>query len=230
MAQSLFSSSWYRVSGLKPRLRGQARIHRQRFRQRVWYVLEDPAERPLPPALGRRQPRRGADGWPAHDGGNLGHGRPGSRRRPADPGRDDPAAVAAARRMVSCRPSCRPISPNWPSVRPRRRAPTSCRVSRTRWRCASGCGTPTASSMRRRGWSARYSRSMASSPGSRWSLSAWCSPASTGRRCRAAANGQLLNAGNLALIALAYPVVKALHEAGHAYATRYSAAACMSSA
>ena len=41
MAQSLFSSSWYRVSGLKPRLRGQARIHRQRFRQRVWYVLED---------------------------------------------------------------------------------------------------------------------------------------------------------------------------------------------
>lgn len=38
---SLFSQSWYRVSGLKPRLRGHAQIHRQRFRGAVWYVLQD---------------------------------------------------------------------------------------------------------------------------------------------------------------------------------------------
>ncbi|WP_420101041.1 HlyD family efflux transporter periplasmic adaptor subunit [Bosea sp. (in: a-proteobacteria)] len=38
---SLFSQSWYRVSGLKPRLRGHAEIHRQRFRGAVWYVLQD---------------------------------------------------------------------------------------------------------------------------------------------------------------------------------------------
>ncbi|MCJ2038383.1 peptidase M50 [Methylobacterium sp. J-059] len=41
MAHSLFSSSWYRVANLRPRLRGHAQIHRQRFRGEVWYVLQD---------------------------------------------------------------------------------------------------------------------------------------------------------------------------------------------
>ncbi|MDR7039920.1 putative peptide zinc metalloprotease protein [Methylobacterium sp. BE186] len=41
MAQSLFSHSWYRVAGLKPRLRRHAEIHRQRFRGEVWYILQD---------------------------------------------------------------------------------------------------------------------------------------------------------------------------------------------
>lgn len=41
MAQSLFSQSWYRVAGLKPRLRRHAEIHRQRFRGEVWYILQD---------------------------------------------------------------------------------------------------------------------------------------------------------------------------------------------
>jgi putative peptide zinc metalloprotease protein len=38
---SLFSNSWYRVAELKPRLRIHAQIHRQTFRDRVWYVLQD---------------------------------------------------------------------------------------------------------------------------------------------------------------------------------------------
>ncbi|MET0485497.1 MAG: hypothetical protein ABW216_07360 [Candidatus Rokuibacteriota bacterium] len=37
----LFSSSWYRVSGLRPRLPGHARIRRQTYRAQPWYVLED---------------------------------------------------------------------------------------------------------------------------------------------------------------------------------------------
>ena len=41
MAQSLFSTSWYRVADLRPRLRGHAQIHRQRFRGDLWYVLQD---------------------------------------------------------------------------------------------------------------------------------------------------------------------------------------------
>lgn len=41
MARSLFSSSWYRVAPLKLRLRSHAEIHRQRFRGEVWYVLQD---------------------------------------------------------------------------------------------------------------------------------------------------------------------------------------------
>lgn len=39
--QSLFSQSWYRVAALKPRLRSHAEIHRQRFRGDVWYILQD---------------------------------------------------------------------------------------------------------------------------------------------------------------------------------------------
>jgi putative peptide zinc metalloprotease protein len=41
MDSSLFSSSWYRVAELKPRLRAHARIHRHVYRDRPWYVLED---------------------------------------------------------------------------------------------------------------------------------------------------------------------------------------------
>ncbi len=41
MAKSLFSSNWYRVAGLKPRLRSHAHIHRQSFRGDVWYVMQD---------------------------------------------------------------------------------------------------------------------------------------------------------------------------------------------
>jgi putative peptide zinc metalloprotease protein len=42
MAQ-VFSESWYRVAGLRPRLRGHARIYRHLYRGKPWYVLEDVA-------------------------------------------------------------------------------------------------------------------------------------------------------------------------------------------
>jgi putative peptide zinc metalloprotease protein len=41
MAESLFSPSWYRVAGLKPRLRSHTKIHRHAYRDEVWYVLQD---------------------------------------------------------------------------------------------------------------------------------------------------------------------------------------------
>ncbi|WP_371060254.1 HlyD family efflux transporter periplasmic adaptor subunit [Rhodosalinus sp. 5P4] len=37
------SASWYRVSGFRPRLRRHARIHRHVYRGDVWYVLQDRA-------------------------------------------------------------------------------------------------------------------------------------------------------------------------------------------
>jgi putative peptide zinc metalloprotease protein len=43
MAESLFSQNWYRVAALKPRLRAHARVHRHDYRDEVWYVLEDTA-------------------------------------------------------------------------------------------------------------------------------------------------------------------------------------------
>jgi putative peptide zinc metalloprotease protein len=41
MEQTYLSPSWYRVSNLKLRLRSHARIHRSSFRGQVWYVLQD---------------------------------------------------------------------------------------------------------------------------------------------------------------------------------------------
>jgi len=43
MPPSLFSQSWYRVADLKPRLRSHAQIHRHTYRGRDWYVLQDHA-------------------------------------------------------------------------------------------------------------------------------------------------------------------------------------------
>ena len=41
MAGSIHSSSWYRVAGLKPKLRPHAQIHRHHYRDALWYVLQD---------------------------------------------------------------------------------------------------------------------------------------------------------------------------------------------
>ncbi|MBL8383331.1 MAG: hypothetical protein JNM90_09665 [Burkholderiales bacterium] len=43
MSETLFSPSWYRVASLKPRIRSHARILRQSFRDQVWFVLQDQA-------------------------------------------------------------------------------------------------------------------------------------------------------------------------------------------
>src|SRR5438552_13174430 len=38
-----FHESWYRVAGLKARLRGSTQISRQHYRGERWYVVRDPA-------------------------------------------------------------------------------------------------------------------------------------------------------------------------------------------
>jgi putative peptide zinc metalloprotease protein len=42
-AESFLSPSWYRVARLKPLLKPQARVRRHRFRGQVWYVVHDTA-------------------------------------------------------------------------------------------------------------------------------------------------------------------------------------------
>jgi putative peptide zinc metalloprotease protein len=39
----LLSSLWYRVATLRPRLLSRARLHRHRYRGELWYLLQDPA-------------------------------------------------------------------------------------------------------------------------------------------------------------------------------------------
>jgi putative peptide zinc metalloprotease protein len=41
MAGTLFSPSWYRVAGLKPRLRAHVEIHRHSYRDAIWFILQD---------------------------------------------------------------------------------------------------------------------------------------------------------------------------------------------
>ncbi|GAB4278042.1 MAG: hemolysin D [Deferrisomatales bacterium] len=41
MTNSFYSPSWYRVAKLKPRLRGHAELHRHHYRGELWYVLQD---------------------------------------------------------------------------------------------------------------------------------------------------------------------------------------------
>ena len=41
MSESLFSSYWYRVADLRPRLRAHAGLHRHEVRGEPWYVLQD---------------------------------------------------------------------------------------------------------------------------------------------------------------------------------------------
>jgi putative peptide zinc metalloprotease protein len=41
MTQTALGSSWYRIAEVKPRLRAHAQIHRQRYRGEIWYVLQD---------------------------------------------------------------------------------------------------------------------------------------------------------------------------------------------
>jgi len=43
VTQPLFSDAWYRVAQLTPRLRGHAAVHRHQYRGRTWYVVEDRA-------------------------------------------------------------------------------------------------------------------------------------------------------------------------------------------
>ena len=54
MSGQLFSASWYRVAGLTPRLRSHAQIHRHEYRGQLWYVLRDASSERLhrfsPPA------------------------------------------------------------------------------------------------------------------------------------------------------------------------------------
>jgi putative peptide zinc metalloprotease protein len=43
VSDALFSPSWYRVANLKPRIRAHAQIHRHDYRGRIWFVLQDHA-------------------------------------------------------------------------------------------------------------------------------------------------------------------------------------------
>ncbi|MEH6628455.1 MAG: peptidase M50 [Motiliproteus sp.] len=43
MSDNLYSSMWYRVAKLRPRIRSHAEIHRHEYRGQIWYVIREPS-------------------------------------------------------------------------------------------------------------------------------------------------------------------------------------------
>jgi len=219
MSQSLFSPSWYRVSGLKPRLRGQARIYRQRFRSRVWYVLEDQQN-------GKFHRLSGA--------ANLAVALMDGRRTMEEiwdmvgqKAGDDPPTQDEMILLLSQLHSADLLQTELPpdfteladrsaktarsNIMSRLKNPLALRLSL--WdpdRFLSGTA-----------WLVKPLFTV-------WGFLAWLVLVIAGLAVtalnwaplQAAAGSHLGSVANLAIIALVYPVVKALHEAGHAYATK----------
>ena len=219
MSRSLFSASWYRVADLKPRLRPHATIHRQVFRGRAWYILQDQQTgrfhslstlsnlmvclmdgRRTMQDIWEAAGRRSADDPPTQDetiqllsqlhAADLLQGR-------FPPDFDEMAErseSAAQRRMVQ-----------------QLRNPMAVRI-------------PLFDPNRWLDLTAPFVRPLFSVAG----FIAWLALIIAGfilavlhwPELTADVSDRVLSAGNVAVIMCVYPVVKSLHEAGHAYATK----------
>ena len=219
MSQSLFSSSWYRVAELKPRLRGQARLHRQRYRGRIWYVLEDQQNgrfHRLSPAanlaIALMDGRRTMDEiWDAV----------GQKAGDDPPTQDEMVTLLSQLHNADLLQTGLP--PDFAEL-----AERSAKAARTD--IVSRLRNPLA--LRLALWDP--DRFLDATVGlvrplfTIWGFIAWLALVVSGLvvallhlpALRAEAGSELFSPANLMLIALAYPFVKALHEAGHAYATK----------
>jgi putative peptide zinc metalloprotease protein len=219
MSTSLFSNSWYRVAELKPRLRAHAQIHRQSFRGQIWYVLQDhqtghffrvspAANRMLCLMDGRRTMRevwdiageRSADDPPTQDetiqllsqlhGADLLQGE-----LPPDIAEIADRSQRGARRRLLQRLR-NPMAMRLPLFDPDRLLDATLPLVRPLFGIVG--------------------------------LLAWMGLVLTGATLAALhwseltsnAADRVLVAQNLALVACVYPVMKTLHELGHAYATK----------
>lgn len=219
MAGSLYSASWYRVCDLKPRLRPHVRLHRQVFRGEPWHVVQDNQ-------TGRFHRLSEETRWVVTlmDGSRTvdeiwktAAERLGARQ----PTQDDLVRLLAL--MHSADLVLGGVPPHMEELAERSR-----RMSRNGWL-----------SRIRNPMSLRFGlfdpdRFLARTvPLVRplftvWGLVLWLALITAGaavaavewRQMTGAVLDQALTAQNVAILLLTYPVVKALHEMGHAYATR----------
>ena len=216
---SLFSNSWYRVAELKPRLRTHAQMHRHTFRGQVWYVLQDhqsgrffrvspAANRMLCLMDGRRTLReiwdiageRATDDPPTQDetiqllaqlhAADLLQGE-----LPPDIGEVAERSQQADRRRLIQRLR-NPMSLRLPLFDPDRLLDRTLPAVRPLFSIAGFVCWLTLVGV-----------------GAVLAALHWTELVSN-------VADRVLVAGNIALIALVYPVMKALHETGHAYATK----------
>jgi putative peptide zinc metalloprotease protein len=218
MSEELYSSSWYRVAGLRPRLRGHVRIHRHQYRGELWYVLED--------RVSRRMHRFNA---PAHFVIGLMDGRRSVQElwdaAMARFGDDAPTQDELIRLLGQLHAADVMQSEIAPDV-----AELLRRAEKTRRRTLMQKLSPLAVRIPLVDpdrWLQRWL------PWYRWlfgpaGAALWLAVAGTGavlagahwRELSESLSDRVLAPQNLLLLALVFPVVKLLHELGHACATR----------
>lgn len=218
-ARPFRSSSWHRVAGLRPQLREQATVHRHRYRGRVWYIVHDHAAG----RVHRVSPAGGTvinamDG--RHTVDELWQSAI-TRMGEDAPSQDDFIQLLAQLHAADLLQT--EVTPDAAEILKR-----SDRFGRAWW--LQNVSNPLA--LRLRLWypdkffdrTIPYVRWLFGWPGVViWLLAvlpAILLAAQHWRELSVDASDHILTTDNLLLIALCYPVIKALHELGHGYAVK----------
>ncbi|HLH94455.1 MAG TPA: peptidase M50 [Xanthobacteraceae bacterium] len=216
---SLFSNSWYRVAELKPRLRAHAQMHRHTFRGQIWYVLQDhqtgrffrvspAANRMLCLMDGRRSLR---EIWDIA----------GERASEDPPTQDETIQLLAQLHAADLLQG--ELPPDIGEIAERSQQSDRRRLIQ-RLRNPMALRLPLFDPDRLLDWTLPAVRPLFSIAG----FACWLTLVAVGAVLAMLNWSELVSnvadrvlvAQNIALIALVYPIMKALHEAGHAYATK----------
>ena len=215
----LHSSLWYRVAPLRPRLLGRARLHRHRYRGERWYLLQDPASgrvhRFTPAArivLAAMDGRRSVDElW------QIAH------RQLGDDAPTQDEIIALLGQLHACDLLATDASPDVLEVFERGRRQDAAK-SRRSWANPMALRIPLWDPGRFLDGHVSLWRWLWGWPGATlWLavvLPALLLAPSHWPELIGNLSDRVLVADNLLLVALVFPIVKALHELGHATATR----------
>ncbi|MEH6829473.1 MAG: PqqD family peptide modification chaperone [Sulfitobacter sp.] len=219
MAQSFLSQDWYRVGPMRPRLRSHVEIHRQRFRRETWFIVQDqhsgkyfrlsPAANLIASLMDGRRSLQSL--WET-----------ACAQYP-----DDPPTQTEVIRLLSQLHHADLIAGDMPpdiAEMGERHHEQTRKSLMSRLRNPLALRFPLFDPDRFLGatlWMVRWLFTV-------WGFMLWLGLIITGVTLVALNWGALtgglsdriLSAENIALIALAYPLIKAIHELGHAYATK----------
>jgi putative peptide zinc metalloprotease protein len=219
VSSGIYSPSWYRVVDLKPRLRAHTEIHRQRFRGAVWYLLQDHQNgqfHRLSPAahlvLCLMDGRRSVNDIWTRVGETLGEEQPTQEE-----------VIRLLAQLHGADLLLSKLPPNMEELNERADTHTR-RALMTQIRNPLALRFPLLDPDRFLGATLPLVRPLFTTAG----LIGWIVLVMAGIVVAAMNIGalsgnlddQLLTTQNVALMLLAYPLVKAFHELGHAYATK----------